>query len=253
MTENDALSWAEDSAAGIKSLSQIPIRTKPARIAEALARKFIALDEAHVDRPPILAALLNHITPVLRRCFFQSSVPRFLALESEDFMQDAYLRIILLLNRYFDPKRGSFISYAVMAAKQLAATVAARQYQHEGREVLLYEQGETKPSPEPAPFLSVTKKHGPQQNVLGWLEDFVVFLDTGGLHSMARVAHVHWWTAQNLCEFPSTKTLGRHLGISTQRAAALRKNTFQVFRDFVEAYIPPAEIQAANCWVASVH
>jgi len=129
-TADCALSWAEHEAAHrpptAYSTRGAPPRTRAARVAEVLARAYKELPPTTPEADAILAALLRHIEPVLKNLYWRGPCRGYHAVDRDDFLQEARARIVMVLRRYYDPERGSFINFAIRAARQAAHTLVGK-------------------------------------------------------------------------------------------------------------------------------
>jgi hypothetical protein len=107
------------AAPHVKQLSPLPLRSKKAKMLEYIARTCIELPVGHVDRAAYRQAIIEITTPLLKDVFFQSRLP-YTNIQLDDFLQDTGEKVIGLIDRYYDPHRGTFASFVVMAGRQAA-------------------------------------------------------------------------------------------------------------------------------------
>lgn len=241
MEVSSILVWAKEETKTLTRLAHSHPRTKPAQVAEVLARKVVSYQPTDPKRQPYVDALLQHLTPLIRQTFFGSAAVNRYTLESEDYTQDAYVRVIRLLDRYFDPNKGSFISYAVMAFRQTASAMNSKQAALEAKEQFFSEQEEAFDLPAPA------KSKKAQGTLTAWLREFIAWLDSSGsasLKELSRVAHVYWWYMARYQEIPTHSQVSTHLSISTQRLTSLRDQFLPMFRDYLCTYKDPKMVAA---------
>ena len=253
MTRDEALLWAATAAENLAPLSDHPARFKSARIAEALARRLVTTPKTDPARGPLLDARLSHVTPVVTGVFFKTRAWRCRTLESEDFVQATYERIIRNLDRYFDPRRGNFISFVIMTARQCASGAEAKRTAIDRRESQLKV---SEPTTEPAPFTQVLGRSflAPSQQLLGWLREFVTWTGRAGtaLQETTRLAHFWWWWASRHSEAPTAMELAYGLEIPVQRVYRTMRLAFDLFGDYVRTY-KSEQVASMDCWAASAY
>lgn len=124
MRVEEAVEWAELAAERWKSEATkggpTPPRTKKGRVLEMLARRYKELPEDAPELSGFRAALLLYVEPLAKTTFFGSHLPRCYRARVEDFVQAALENLLLRLDRYFDPERGSFAGFATMTFRQFA-------------------------------------------------------------------------------------------------------------------------------------
>lgn len=138
MTTEDAILEATEHSEDIKQLAPLPMRSKKAKVIEFLARRCVDLPKQHPSRAAYLSAILELTSPLLKRVFFESSLPST-DVQLDDFLQDSGEKIITLVNRYYDPHRGTFASFVVMAGRQTVFRM--RNDQAAGRSILSFRDG----------------------------------------------------------------------------------------------------------------
>jgi hypothetical protein len=107
-----------------------PPRNTSARVLEYLARRAYAQRPSRPRSSPRAwrvwtGALLSHVTPLIVRAFFRgpASCPD---LAQEDYAQEVGVRLLLILDRYYDPRRGPFVALASLACQQVGAALCGK-------------------------------------------------------------------------------------------------------------------------------
>lgn len=132
MRIEEAVTWAEHAAEKWKREAPeveggpTPPRTKKGRVLEMLARRYKEIEGETPERIGFRAALILYVEPLAKATFFGSHLPRCYRARVEDYMQAASENLLRRLDRYFDPKRGSFAGFATMTFRQFAHAEARR-------------------------------------------------------------------------------------------------------------------------------
>ena len=237
MDIKDALEMAKAKARYLRRLAQPEPKTQQGREVEVLARYYHKLGKRHEHRAPVLLAIIHHLTPLIRDSYYRSKLPR-MGLAMDDFVQEATLRVITVLDRYYNPKRGAFVSFAVMASKQVCFRYIQQVNGYEEHKAYFRDglgacddgdfdgqAGVSEPAdtnnrpidPSPSPLLRFLVWYGQDPGVD---QEVLTFI--------------------RICEafrcLPSSEVIGHMMHVSTSYAGKVRNRALAMVRDYLCAY-----------------
>ena len=216
----EVLHWAERALPKLRKLCPNHPRTKHARILEVLARE--AVNTIGARRCIVLTALFMHLEPFLRQLFFTEPTRQYSSIELQDYIQECYVSVINMLENYYDPYRGPFVSICTQVCKQVAWSMARNHRDRDDAEIPLHDVPvETTHS---SAFLAYT------------LREFADWHARSNRWPLVpEVARILAEDIEN-GNYPQASHVADALGVSSQRARTAMDRTYAGYRNYLATY-----------------